>query len=376
MPPKKRSRSSSPSETTAPPTNRTIGNRTVGKVVRSPEALAAMAESKSKEAIWGEVLPFERITKKTDFDPENMFKFITWNVAGLRGILKKNPKAISDFLSKESPDILALQETKLNTTEAEANAKLGVVEGYTFVDHPCRVKKGYSGTRTYVKTDAISVALKATHTKGFNLLGAKESDVGDEEGRILSTFLDAPGTPKTEQGAHPNLVFINTYVPNSGMTLDRLAYRTEEFDISMRNYLVSLKKYCTDNAKAVKNENYHGLIWTGDLNVAERDFDRYYSGTFKTMQCCSGFTPEERESFRITLKKTDTFDVFRFLYPNAGPVYTFWSARLNGRDKGLGWRIDYFVVSENLKPFVVDCFVMPEIVSSDHSPVQLWLRKK
>ncbi|EPY30867.1 AP endonuclease 1 [Strigomonas culicis] len=355
-----------------------IGNRVSGPVKRSPAALVALSEKKSKESIWDAVEPFKRQTSDSQFDAAQMLKFITWNVAGLRGMLKKDEKVIANFLKTESPDVLCLQETKLNVGDEAANDALGVVEGYTFADHPCRAKKGYSGTRTYIKTSSMLQLLHAHHTRGFHLpgQGGAAAASGDAEGRVLSTFFNLPG--RKSEAALPALAIINTYVPNSGMTLDRLPYRTQEFDAEMRTYLADVARLCHANgakASGAAAPPVGGFIWTGDLNVAERDFDRYYSGTFKTMQDCSGFTPEERWSFRETLKKTDAVDTFRHFYPNAGPAYTFWSARLNGRAKGLGWRLDYFVVSANLAPSVVDCFPMQHVMGSDHCPVQMWLRK-
>lgn len=372
--------------------NPKISNGSLGKFVRSPEALESLRLKKSSEEIWEGVVPFARMTKDSDFDASKMYKLITWNVAGLRGVLKKDEATLKEFMAAEKPDILCLQETKLNVDDAAANAALGVVEGYSFVDHPCAFKKGYSGTRTYMRTASMVDPLHARCTRGFLLPSDTSAattasaipgatpvveGVGDEEGRVLTTFLTpdaaAPG---------PRLAVVNTYVANSGMDLNRLPHRVETFDPLMRDYLMKLDAWSAMSTDSVgggggkKTEAQpHGFIWTGDLNVAERDFDRYYAGTYKTMQECSGFTPEERASFRKTLSATSSVDVFRRLYPDAGPAYTFWSMRINGRAKGLGWRLDYFIVSARLAPLVVDCFPMPEVVKSDHCPVQLWLRK-
>lgn len=368
-----------------------ISNKDAGQLIRTPEALAALNTKKSKEEIWDTVIPFERRTADTDFDAARMYKFITWNVAGLRGLLKKTPTALTDFMAAEKPDVLCLQETKLNVDEAAANAALGVVDGYAFVDHPCGFKRGYSGTRTYLRTSTMVERLHARCTRGFSLPLAAAADAsssaaggaaaavpvegaGDEEGRVLTTFLSAdPSSP-----AASRIALINTYVANSGMDLARLPYRIQSFDPSMRAHLQQLDAWAVGDGKAAGSSDGgnspHGFIWTGDLNVAERDFDRYYSGTFKTMQECSGFAPEERQSFRDTMQATQSIDVFRQLYPQAGPVYSFWSQRIGGRPKNLGWRLDYFVVSARLAPFVVDCFPMPTVMGSDHCPFQLWMR--
>lgn len=486
--------------------------------------LQSLNEKKPEKLIWDNVVPFARRSKPSEFDPARMYKFITWNVAGLRGVLRKDASALSRFMKKEKPDILCLQETKLNPAEAKENQQLGVVPGYWFVDHVSHAKKGYSGTRVYIHTAGLGkewhvattcglafpaettpVLLAPSHplqsgAGGGGATASVERTVRegsdqvrwppDEEGRVQTIWLQprtstgllagasgvfpvrtpscieggektgtsttsrkrsrevassptSPASPdkkkrKIENGEDgtswpmgcedtankggvlgsaiasffPSLAVVNTYIPNSGMTLDRLPYRIEHFDAAMRSYLYDMQQYCQRNAqewmetqeKSTKEKRSSrspdrnssgrrrstspmkettpalypsGVIWTGDLNVAEKDFDRYYAGTWKKMQECSGFTPEERFSFRETLDHLGgACDAFRMLYPQAGPTYTFWSSRISGREKGLGWRLDYFVVSKNLMPFVVDVFPMPEVQGSDHCPVQMWLKKQ
>lgn len=382
MPPeKKRARTPSPSNSSGstPTTQRvvqaTIGNRVQGRLQRSPETLAALAVKKSADEIWAPVVPFERKTKDADYDPDCMWRFATWNVAGLRGLLKKSPTAIEDLLKSQDLLALCLQETKLNVDDPN-NATFGVVEGYTFVDHPCSVKKGYSGTRTYWKVDVCEESRRGYEPPRDGRLPPIEKDVGDPEGRVITSFFT---TSMSAKAPGPDIALVNTYVPNSGMTLDRLPYRTETFDEDMRQYLKSIDTMCLANCDAASTKPnatpYAGFIWVGDLNVAERDFDRYYAGTFKTMQQVSGFTPEERASFRRTLVETKSKDMFREFYPWSGPAYTFFSARMNGRAKNMGWRLDYFVVSERLAPYVVDVYAMPQVMGSDHCPVQMWLRR-
>merc|ERR1712232_726485 len=146
------------------------------------------------------------------------------------------------------------------------------------------------------------------------------------------------------------VALVNSYVPNSGLKLERLEYRVQDYDPLVRQYLRDLgKKYSKG-----------GVIWTGDLNVAERDYDRFFNN-FKAMQKCPGFTPEERASFRETLAQTEMVDAFRDLYPNAHDTYTFWSKRFDQKSKNNGWRLDYFVVSKDLLPKVVDVYPLPDI---------------
>nr|CCC92310.1 putative apurinic/apyrimidinic endonuclease [Trypanosoma congolense IL3000] len=335
---------------------------------------------KTEQSIWSQVEPFRRRTDAKDFKPAEMFKFITWNVAGLRGLLKKDSNAIKKLLEEERPDALCLQETKLNVGDA-ANATLGAVKGYDFVDHPCSAKKGYSGTRTYIKKEIVEKWSVAS-VRGFGDLNERNCDPkagseGDDEGRVLTTYFGTDG----KDGGGFEMALVNTYVPNSGMGLERLPYRHKTFDVKMREYLCKLTASARTSAPDGRSSGANdaqplvGVIWAGDLNVAERDYDRYFAGNYAAMQKCSGFTPEERTSFRETLKTVKAVDTFRELYPRAAPVYTFWSARINGRARGLGWRLDYFVVSAALASRVVDCFTMPSVMGSDHCPLQMWLRK-
>ncbi|KAG8341732.1 putative Endonuclease Exonuclease phosphatase family [Trypanosoma vivax] len=353
---------------------------------------AAERVNKTEESIWSQVVPFKRRTKDEDFRADDMFKFITWNVAGLRGLLKKDSSAIQKLLEEQKPDALCLQETKLNMDDP-INETLGVVPGYQFVDHPCRSKKGYSGTRTYVKRE-VADEWRAVFVPGFGSLQSPligDGNDADDEGRVLTTYL---GTDKGG-GENFSLALVNTYVPNSGMGLERLPYRYQAFDVKMREHLRNMGKKCrpfmpAGGSSVVDNNGGNdekpesqttlpplaGVIWAGDLNVAERDYDRYYAGNYISMQKCSGFTPEERSSFRETLRAVNAVDAFRELYPRAAPVYTFWSSRIGARMRDLGWRLDYFVVSAALTRRVIDCFTMPNVLGSDHCPVQLWLRKK
>lgn len=351
-----------------------LAHRTTGPLVRSEAALAELAAKKSQAEMWEGVVPLVRHTKDSDFDPATMMKLATWNVSGLRGLLRKDDAFFAKFLAKERFDVLCLQETKLNPEDAAANAALGVVPGYSFTDHACSAKKGYSGVRTYTRDDGAFAA--AAHTVGWNLPSGA-SELPDEEGRV-QTVLTGGTTAETRTPGKPTLALINTYVVNSGMNLDRLTYRTETFDVGMRKYFAELDAACLANAGGTTTNQPLpvGAIWTGDLNVANMDYDRYFGGTYKKMQEISGFTPEERFSFRETLRACDAVDCFRHLYPSASPAYTYYSARFHGREKGHGWRIDYFLVPRRMAPLVVDCFPMPEVTGSDHVPLQLWMRKQ
>jgi AP endonuclease-1 len=296
----------------------------------------------TEEMIYNGTTDFCRKTKDSDFDPKTMLRIISWNVAGLRAFVGKAD--LEKFVATEKPDVLCLQETKLSDW-ADCQ-KIGPIKGYTCADSISTAKKGYAGTRTYVKE-----GVKYVHQFGFDF--AKPT-VHDVEGRVVCTVLPDAG----------NLTIVNSYVPNAGMTLERLDYRVDDFDVMMRKYLESLP-------------HKGGVIWTGDLNVAERDYDRFWGGNFKAMQKTPGFTPQERQSFRNTLASHSLIDAFRHLYPTAAKAgtYTFYSARFGQRAKGNGWRLDYFVLSKALADRVVDCFPLQNYTESDHQPLVLWLKK-
>jgi AP endonuclease-1 len=306
----------------------------------------------TEESVIEGTVPFQRKSTDADFDPKSMIKVISWNVASLRALLRKGD-VLGDLIKAESPDVLCLQETKLNDWE-EAKT-LGAIPGYTFTDSISVAKKGYSGTRTYVKK-SIADASGFAHAYGFD---PTAPDTHDTEGRIITTTLPA------EAGG---IAIINSYVPNSGLTLDRLDYRVDSYDPMVRAYLGALQK----------KQGGSGVVWTGDLNVAERDYDRFWSTSWRQMQQSPGFTPQERASFRTTLAATGMVDAFRHLYPNARNAYTFYSARFNMRARGNGWRLDYYVTSAPLLSRVVDIFPLPldKWTQSDHQPLVMWLRRR
>ncbi len=343
MPPKKSARrgrkedNESPAEETAPPAK---------KVSRTESSSKAITE----EAVLTGTEPYVRKSSDSDFDAKEMLKIISWNVAGLRGVLAKSSE-LQKLFADEKPDIVCLQETKLS--DWKDCAGIGAIPGYEFVDSICTTKKGYAGTRTYIRTAALSAAA-VSHINGFN---EKEPSAHDCEGRAITSVFTAK-----EFG----VAVVNNYVPNAGMALERLDYRVGEYDSMVRRYLSSLQRAWPNL----------GVIWAGDLNVAERNYDRYFASNFNAMQKCPGFTPAERASFRTTLAETHMVDAFRHLYPNASKAYTFYSNKFQARQKGNGWRLDYFVVSASLVSRVVDCFMLPEYTASDHVPLVLWLRKK
>ncbi len=248
-------------------------------------------------------------------------KFISWNVNGIRSVLKKGAL---DLLAAEKPDVICFQETKAHPDNVEAfwpeySAHWNWAE-----------KKGYSGVLTLSKTKPLNV------TRG---IGAAEHD---REGRVLTTeFAD--------------FFLVNVYVPNSKRELTRLPYR-QQWDRDFLGYLKGLEK-----TKPV--------IWCGDLNVAHTEIDLARP---KGNEKNHGFTPEERAGFSAFVA-AGFVDAFRE-FEKAGGHYTWWSQMSGARSRNIGWRIDYFLCSAALKSRLKSATIYPHIVGSDHCPVGLELK--
>ena len=243
-------------------------------------------------------------------------KFISWNVNGIRACVKKG---FLDFFNETDADIFCIQESKMQEGQLDLNLP-GYHQYWNYA-----VKKGYSGTGIFTKEEPISV---------FYGLGIEEHD---QEGRVITLeFKD--------------YYFITVYTPNSGDGLKRLEYRME-WDKAFSNYIQSLDK---------------PVLLTGDLNVANEEIDIKNP---KTNRRNAGFTDEERDSFKKNLL-TILKDSYRTLYPDK-VEYSWWSYRFKAREKNAGWRIDYWLVSEELMPKVKDSKILTDIYGSDHCPVQL-----
>ena len=247
-------------------------------------------------------------------------RLISWNVNGLRACLTKG---FGDYFAQIDADAFCLQETKMQPGQADF-----APEGYEQYFNSAE-KKGYSGTAVFTKTKPLSVR------QG---IGIPEHDT---EGRVLTLeFAD--------------FYFVCVYTPNAQRELTRLGYRMEWED-AFRGYLTAL-----DREKPV--------ILCGDLNVAHEEIDLKNP---KTNRKNAGFTDEERGKFTELLRCGFT-DTFRALYPDRA-AYTWWSYMMKAREKNVGWRIDYFVVSDRLFPRVRDSLIYSDILGSDHCPVGLEL---
>lgn len=246
-------------------------------------------------------------------------KLISWNVNGLRAVLKKG---FDDFFKEANADIFCIQETKMQEGQIE-NFEL---EGYTQYWNSA-IKKGYSGTAIFTKIQPKNV------TYG---IGIEEHD---REGRVITLEFDT-------------FYLVNVYTPNSKRELERLDYRMVWED-EMRKYLTGLNKK-------------KPVIMCGDLNVAHEEIDLKNP---KTNRRNAGFTDEERGKMTKLLQANFT-DSFRFLYPEK-IAYTWWSYMGNARAKDVGWRIDYFIVSNDAKDKIKEAYIYKDVYGSDHCPVGL-----
>ena len=246
-------------------------------------------------------------------------RFISWNVNGLRAVVKKG---FEDIFWSLDADFVCLQETKLQ--EGQINLDLPGYESYWCYAE----KKGYSGTAIFTRHTPMSVS--------YNL-GVPGHD---SEGRVITL-------------EYADFYLVCVYTPNSQDGLRRLDYRMSWED-DFRDYLCEL-----DKSKPV--------IVCGDMNVAHEEIDLKNPAT---NHFNPGFSDEEREKF-TELLDAGFIDTFRSLYPDRADAYSWWSYRAAARQRNVGWRIDYFVVSERLRGNIKDAYILPEVMGSDHCPVGL-----
>ena len=255
---------------------------------------------------------------------------LSWNVNGIRAVLKKGFEA---FLAETNHDIVCLQETKISED---------LVHGFQFENYPhliwnCAEKKGYSGTAIFSKKAPLSVK------KGIGI------EKHDKEGRVISAEFE-------------DFYLVTVYTPNAqghdeNRRPKRLDYRTKEWDVDFLNFILELEK-----SKPV--------IFCGDLNVAHKEIDLANPSTNRKN---AGFTDEERQGFQSILD-AGYLDIFRELHPDTTDAYTWWSYRANARANNVGWRIDYFCVSEKLRAQVDSTKNLTSVLGSDHCPITLSLK--
>lgn len=245
-----------------------------------------------------------------------MTKLISWNVNGIRSVLKKG---FLDFVQREGPDVLCLQETRAHPQEVVL--PLVGYETYWNVAE----KKGYGGTAILTRVKPRRV------TYGMGIPSH------DREGRVL-------------MAEYPQFYLVNVYTPNSKRDLSRLDYR-QEWDVAFLNYVKTLEKR-------------KPVIFCGDLNVAHKEIDL---ANPEANRHNHGFTDEERRGFD-NLIKAGFIDTFREFCLDGG-YYTWWSQFNQCRQRNIGWRIDYFLISSGLRPYLKNAFILTEVEGSDHCPV-------
>ena len=246
-------------------------------------------------------------------------RLISWNVNGIRAILTKG---FEDFFNKIDADIFCIQETKCQKGQVDLK-----FEGYRSYWNSAE-KKGYSGTAIFTKIEPLYVKYG---------IGIEEHD---KEGRVITLEFK-------------NFYLVNIYTPNSKRELERLGYR-QIWEDEIRKYLLELNK-----TKPV--------IMCGDLNVAHKEIDLKNP---KTNTHNAGFTIEERNKM-TELLNSGFVDTFRYLYPDKTECYSWWSYMRKAREKNVGWRIDYFIVSQSIKDKIKEANIYQEVMGSDHCPVGL-----
>ena len=246
-------------------------------------------------------------------------KLISWNVNGIRACVGKG---FMDYFKEVDADIFCIQESKMQEGQLEMEMP-GYHQYWNYAE-----KKGYSGTAIFTKEKPMSVQ---------NGIGVEEHD---HEGRVITLEFE-------------HFYMVTVYTPNSQNELARLSYRMTWEDA----FLEHLKRL----------EESKPVIVCGDMNVAHKEIDLKNP---KTNRKNAGFTDEEREKFSQLLE-SGFIDTYRYFYPDAEGMYSWWSYRFKAREKNAGWRIDYFLVSESLKEKLVDAKIHTEVQGSDHCPVEL-----
>ncbi len=244
-------------------------------------------------------------------------KFISWNVNGIRAVIKKG---FYDFMNEYKPDIICIQETKAHKEQVELS-----LPNYPYQFWNSAVKKGYSSTAIFSKIEPLNVKYD---------IGIEEHD---QEGRVITLEFD-------------NYYLVTVYTPNSKRELLRLEYR----QVWDKEFL-----------KFIKNLQQHKpVIFCGDLNVAHKEIDLKNP---KTNRFNPGFTDEERSGFS-NIVNSDFIDTFREFNKDGGH-YTWWSYMFQARAKDIGWRIDYFCISKLLKENLKDSYILKDVLGSDHAPI-------
>lgn len=258
-------------------------------------------------------------------------RFVSWNVNGLRAILKKNFMEVFDALGA---DIFAVQETKLQEGQVDLDLP-GYHQFWSYAQ-----KKGYSGTVVFSKREPLQVL----HGLGDDYL--------DQEGRICALEF-------------PEFWFVDVYTPNSQAELARIDHRLQ-WDDAFREFCLGLQDGMLPTGEKTQPKP---VVMCGDFNVAHEDIDLKNPDTNRGV---SGFSDEERGKLQELLD-AGFADTFRALHPQATGMYTWWNYRFRARNTNAGWRIDYFLVSRSLVPKIEAADILTDVMGSDHCPVMLEL---
>ena len=266
-------------------------------------------------------------------------KLVSWNVNGIRAVVKKD--VFAPFVKKEKPDVICLQETKAERGQAVID--LPEYEEYW----NSAVKKGYSGTAIFIKKNItvyeVLLGLPEDLCKKYKL---HDDSYGDPntEGRVIAVELD-------------DFYVVTSYTPNSKDDLSRLKLRHKQWDPAFLSYMKVLEKK-------------KPVVFSGDLNVAHTEDDL---ANPKANEGGHGFTKEEREGIDNIIE-AGFIDSFRRFTPTGNGHYTWWSHWSNARERNIGWRIDYWFVSKKLLPRLKSAKILPEVMGSDHCPVVIELK--
>lgn len=264
------------------------------------------------------------------------YNIISWNVNGLRAVIRKDN--FLPFLEKYQPDMLCLQETKAQQHQVEIDLP-DYIEYWNSAE-----KKGYSGTAIFTKDKPLSIThdIPKMIYKGKTLIDDADRDAATE-GRVVTA-------------EYETFYLVTVYTPNAKDDLSRLPLRYNQWDVAFCKYMKHLEK-----TKPV--------VFCGDLNVAHKEIDLARPKPNKGKK---GFTDEERERFQDFLD-AGFVDTYRHIRGDVEEAYTWWSHWGKARERNVGWRIDYVLVSESIKKNVKDAFILPEVMGSDHCPVGIIL---
>ena len=292
----------------------------------------------------GSSIPITPINRpELSVSKEERLSIVTWNLNGMRSFVEKKGQHIRKLFEDEDVDILAITEHKITDDSKAAEVEAGVrrllkdVGAVEFEWNMSSAKKGYAGTLVIMRSEVHKLCTKVTH----GIMGDASKDT---EGRVITIQF-------------PSLYVVCVYVPNSGMQLDRLGYRTTSWDKSFADYCHSLSKE-------------RPLIVAGDLNVARRDMD-IWNVDAKHIPKLAGTTPEERNSFeKRLLGEAGLVDVFAEMHADQTGWFSYWSVKAGNKPKNRGLRLDYVLADKKVKP--LDAFILPQYApDGDHCPVGL-----